>query len=201
MEKYLDKLIPFLKKWGFSLILFPFIWIVMEQFWMAIRVNIQFAVNYPYPMFVGPVMFIIDITSLIIHEGGHTLFGFFGWRFLAILGGSLLETLIPFLLFLTAWNKKQITLAQFSLFWTGFTWLEAAAYCYDAYDTKMPLIGGLGREAHDFMNMLSDLNILDKHEIIAWILYAIGVICFIGALAWPLMNKPEEPTFHLDLDL
>ena len=84
-----------------------FVWIILKQFWMAINVNILFAVQYQYPKGMGLIMFVVDNVSLLIHEAGHMIFGIFGWRFLGILGGTLLEILIPFLLFLTAWNKKQ----------------------------------------------------------------------------------------------
>ena len=201
MEAFIDRIIPLVKRWGFSLLLLPFIWISLEQFWMAIRVDILYAVNYPYPFFIWPIMFVIDNVSLIIHEGGHFIFGLFGWRFLGILGGTLMGLLIPFLLFLTAWSKKQFTLAQFSLFWTGFTWLETAAYCYDAVATKMPLIGDLPITAHDFRNLLMQTKLLNEHETLAWLFYTLGVICFVMALLWPLRNRPEPEMQYQNLKL
>ena len=179
----------------------PFIWILLEQFWLAITTNILLAVNYPYPFFIWPVMFVIDNVSLIIHEGGHTIFGFFNWRFLTILGGTLLECLIPFLLFISTWRNKQITLAQFSLFWLGFTWLEAAAYCSDAQYLNLPLIGGLPKSAHDFMNLLTMTDLILYSKEIAWTMYAVAVVCFIGTLLWPLTKRPELERIHLDLKL
>lgn len=201
MESFIDKSIPYIKKWGFSVLLFPFLWILLEQFWVALGKNIMFALDYPYPFFMWPIMFVIDNVTLIIHEAGHTIFGFFGWRFLTILGGTLLQILIPFLIFTSAWWNKQISLAQFALFWTGFAWLDSAAYCADAQQLKLPLIGGLPKSAHDYMNMLTQLDLITYSMQIAWLMYGIGALCFIGALLWPLTKRPELERIHLDLKL
>lgn len=191
IEAYIDRSLPFIKKWFFSFLLLIPTWVILEQFWMAIRHNILFAVDYPYPFFLWPFLFILDNLTLIIHEAGHTLFGFFGWRFLGILGGTLMQMLIPFLLFLSAWYKDQRILAQFSLFWLGFSWLDSAAYCADAYQTRLPLIGNLPVSAHDFSNMLTQLQIMDKYLTIAWTMYGIGFVILVAGLIWPLFKKKE----------
>lgn len=201
VEPYIDRSLPYIKKWFFSFFMLIPTWVVVEQFWMAIRQNILFAVNYPYPFFIWPLMFILDNLTLIIHEAGHTIFGFFGWRFLGILGGTLMQLLIPFMILISAWLKEQRILAQFSLFWLGFSWMDSAAYCADAYLTRLPLIGNLPRSAHDFLNMLSQLHILDKYLIIAWIMYGIGFLILILGLIWPLFRKKEYDFVNLSNQL
>ena len=42
----------------------------------------------------GGVLGFIHGIDLIFHEAGHVIFGFFG-QFLAVLGGSLMQVLIP----------------------------------------------------------------------------------------------------------
>jgi hypothetical protein len=201
VEAYIDRSLPYIKKWFFSFLMFIPTWVVIEQFWMALNANILFAVNYPYPFFIWPLMFVLDNLTLIIHEGGHTIFGFFGWRFLGILGGTLMQLLIPFLIFLSAWYKKQITLAQFSLFWLGFSWMDSAAYCYDAMFRNLPLIGNLPKSAHDFHNMLIDLNLINHYKTIAWIMFSIGFLILALGLLWPLFKKEELEYVNLSDEL
>ncbi|MFV1885053.1 MAG: hypothetical protein ACMZ7B_11235 [Balneola sp.] len=201
IETYIDNVIPFLKKWGVSMLLFVPGWILVEQYWVSFNTNILFAVNYPYPFFLSPIFFILDASTLLIHEGGHTIFGFLGWRFLTILGGSLMSWLIPFLIFVSAWYKNQRFVAQFSLFWLSYAWFSSAAYCMDAYHQNLPLIGNLPKSAHDYTNMLSMLNILDKYQTVAWIMFVISFIILILCMIWPLFEKKDLETIDLSMEL
>ncbi|MEO1023678.1 MAG: hypothetical protein AAFW89_14130, partial [Bacteroidota bacterium] len=185
MERFNEWLFPTLGNWWLSLLLVLPIWIVTEQFWVALTFNIMAAVNYPYPFFVSPLFFVVDYVTLIIHEAGHTLFGLFGNRLLTILGGSILEILLPFLIFLSGWMRKQRSVAQFSLFWLGFCWYDTAAYCVDAPFRLLPLIGDLPKSAHDFYNILTELNLMSESRTIAMIMFSIGFIAMIASLLYP----------------
>ena len=193
---FFDKILPKISKWWFSVFIFVPSWILAEQFWMALARNILMAVRYPYPPLMGILFFLMDNITLILHEGGHTIFGIFGWRFLTILGGTLMQILIPFLVFVSAWWKKQKVLAQFSLFWLGYAWVDTAAYCADAMFQDLPLIGNLPKSAHDFTNMLTMTGLLDSYRTVAWIIYVIGVLILILGILWPLFQRKES----VDLD-
>ncbi|MBO6524191.1 MAG: hypothetical protein JJ971_10230 [Balneolaceae bacterium] len=202
IEKYIDGVIPFIKKWWFSFILIVPIWITIERVVLALTENIMVAVNYPYPPLLGFFFLVIDNLDLILHEGGHTIFGFFGWRFLAILGGSLMAVLIPFLLFLTAWNKKQKILAQACLFQMGYSTFVSAVYCADAYHKILPLIGNDESKAgHDYANMLSHFYMVDKNMEVAWIIFAFGVLFLLLCLIWPLLYRRETEYVDLSKEL
>ncbi len=201
-EKYIERILPFLKKWWFTFLLIAPIWISIERVVLALTENILVAVNYPYPPLLGLVFFLIDTIDLMLHEGGHTIFGLFGWRFLTILGGSLMAILIPFLLFLTAWNKKQKILAQACLFQMGYSTFVSAVYCADAYNKILPLIGNDGSKAgHDYANMLSHFYIVDKNMEVAWIIFAFGVVFFLLCLIWPLFHSKESEYVDLSKEL
>ncbi len=191
LESVLDSALPIIKKWFFTFLLIVPGWIMVEQFWVALSKNIMFAVNYPYPFFISPLFFVVNTVTLIIHEAGHTIFGLFNWRFLTILGGSLMPWLIFFAITFSAWLKRQVYLTQFGLFWLSYSWFSAAAYCMDAYYQNLPLIGNLPKSAHDYTNMLSMLNILDKYETIAWIMFGIGVAIMILSFVAPLLKRKE----------
>ena len=200
-ENKFERALPYIKKWFFSGLLFIPTWIVIEQFWMALTANIFFAVNYPYPFFVWPLLWPLDNLTLIIHESGHTIFSFFGWRFLAVLGGTLMQMLIPFAVFATAWYKKQRFTAQFGLFWLGFSWMDSAAYCADAMYRNLPLIGGLPKTAHDFRNILISTNLLDHYMTIAWLMFIVGLLLLVLGLAWPVFERKDYDYVDLESEL
>jgi len=198
-DKIIDKSLSLLSRWWLSLILLFCSWFIIKQFWLAIDHNIFFAVNYRHVPGFSIIYFLMDTVTFIIHEGGHTIFGFFGWRFLTVLGGTLLQILIPFLIFVVSWRKNQLYISQIALYWLGFAWLDSSGYAADAYNQDLPLFGNLPKSAHDFLNMLSDLNILNHYKTVAWILFSIGVLILITGIVLPLLKR-EQPEYA-DLDL
>lgn len=196
-----DQIFGFLKKWWLSILLIFCSWFIIKQFWWALRFNVFFAVNYDHVALFNILYFLMDNLTLIIHEAGHTIFGLFGWRFLTILGGTLLQMLIPFAIFMVAWINKQQFTAQFSLYWLGFCWLDSAAYCADAFLRQLPLIGNLPKSAHDFNNMLSMTGLMDSYKTIAWIMFGIGILILLAGILWPLIQRKEIKTMNLDLNL
>lgn len=190
-----------LKDWGLSLILIFFSWFILKQFWQALTSNIFFAVNYNHPVLFSPLYFIIDSFTLFIHEAGHVVFGIFRRRFLTIAGGTLLQLLVPFGVFIYAFINKKTSAAQLALYWLGFGWLDTAAYCADAIYRQMPLLGGLPKSAHDFHNMLSQLDMLRYSEVFAWSMYAAGALTLLLSVLWPLFKPEEVHEVNLDLNL
>src|SRR5512138_3998988 len=60
------------------------------------------------PTFHPPfVLFVLDWINLFIHEAGHAFLKFFG-QFVYILGGSLVQVLLPALLALATWRQSQM---------------------------------------------------------------------------------------------
>lgn len=194
MKDVKEVALKLLKDWWFSLILLVPTLLVFHQFYLALARNILQAVNYEYPPVLSFLYFVLDTVTLFIHEAGHTIFAIFGWEFLAILGGTLLQLLIPFLIGISAWFNNQKVVLQFSLFWFGFSWLDTAAYCADAKFRDLPLIGNLPKSAHDFYNMLSQLELLESYRTIAWVFLIIGCVILLAALLWPLIgHKKTDP--------
>lgn len=189
MNRSYDDILPLARKWWFSLLLLSPVITVLKQYYFALSRNILMAVKYPYPGILKPFLIPLDFLTLFIHEAGHTLFGVFGWEFLTIAGGTLLQVLIPFVLLIsTIWNK-QMPAAQLSFFWLGFSWMSTAAYCADARWTDLPLIGNLPESAHDFKNLLTMTGLMDHYMTLAWIFYLIGLLCLGSALLWPLRDQ------------
>ncbi|HAW79816.1 MAG TPA: hypothetical protein DCX27_08925 [Balneola sp.] len=196
-----EKAFPFLKTYWFSIILIFWSWFIVKQFYMSLEYNILLAVSYKHVFGFSMIYFVIDNLTLIIHEAGHTIFGIFGWRFLTVLGGTLLQILLPFLLFIVSWRSRKIVVSQASLHWLGFAWLDSAAYCADAYTQDLPLIGNLPKSSHDFLNILSDMNILNHYKTISWVMFVIGCFILITGIALPYFSKKRTETVDLDLKL
>jgi hypothetical protein len=57
----------------------------------------------------------IDSANLVVHEGGHNLFGWFGPT-LGLWGGTLLQWLVPFLLAASFFSQRQVYGFVFCLF-------------------------------------------------------------------------------------
>ena len=71
-------------------------------------------------------------VNLTFHEAGHFLFGFFGNDTLAILGGSLNQCLIPFVVFLSFFYQRDRTGAAFALLWFFGNFIDVSIYMADA---------------------------------------------------------------------
>jgi hypothetical protein len=132
----------------------------------------------------GSLWFLVHSLNLLPHEAGHFLFHFFG-TFLTIAGGTILQLAFPCLFawyFLTNDGKWGL---QLSLLWLGQNFVDVSVYAADAQARSMPLIGGLGPEAHDWYNMLSMLGWLDRTPLVAGFLYACAFPVWALMLAVP----------------
>lgn len=127
-------------------------------------------------------------VNLVFHEAGHVLFMPFG-RFMTILGGTLGQWLIPFIVMCAFILKTRDTFgASIGLWWLGQSFMDAAPYINDARAGQLVLLGGVtGRDApgyHDWENILRDLGWLQYDHTIAGIVDAIGVVLMIASFLW-----------------
>jgi hypothetical protein len=127
-------------------------------------------------------------VNLVFHEAGHVIFMPFG-RFMTILGGTLGQWLIPFIVMCAFLLQTRDTFAaSFGLWWLGQSFMDAAPYINDARAGQLMLLGGVtGRDApgyHDWENILGDLGWLSYDHTIAGIVDAIGVAFMFMAFLW-----------------
>lgn len=201
LEELFHKSLPHIKKWWFSIVCIPFCWVLIHQYWMALNWEISFVWLYDHPLWLTPFFLFVDTFLLIVHEAGHTFFGLFGSRFLGILGGTLFEIMLPFLIFVYGWWNRNRIVGQLGLLLTAFAWIESAAYAADALARRMPLIGDLPKSAHDFYNLFSMNGVLEHHMTFAWGMYWIGILVLIIFLTWPLIEPQKVAHVDLELDL
>jgi hypothetical protein len=190
----------FLIKWWASIILLPYIFYTLHQVYLALNFNIFFAVNYEYPFPLWIIHLFVDNFLLIVHEAGHTFFGILGVRFITILGGSLFQILLPLAILAYFWINRNHIGMQFSFFLVGYSWLDVAYYAADGTARQLPLIGGLGKEAHDWYNLLFRMNALEYDMTLGVTFVIIGICCYLTALFIPLFYKNYEEV-NIDLNL
>ena len=147
-----------------------------------------------YAMDVGDADIMNSFMHLIvlpIHEAGHMLFMPFG-RFMSVLGGSLLQVLLPLVLMASfmfgfGGSRRDNFAAALMLWWAAVSIIDVAPYIWDAFDPKMMLLGGkTGAESdgHDWQNILGDLGLLKRAHLIAGIAHMLGLITMLVAYAW-----------------
>lgn len=129
-----------------------------------------FTQNIPWTVF--------DSADLLIHEGGHLIFGFAG-QFIQILGGSLMQTLMPILFAAYFAFKKSWYSLAFCVFWFGVNLISVGIYMADANTMVLPLLGGDGT-IHDWHYLFNQMNVLQNAEIIGATVRSIGALFIVG---------------------
>jgi len=127
----------------------------------------------------------IDSANLVVHEGGHNLFGWFGPT-LGLLGGTLLQWLVPFLLAAYFFTQRQVAGFVFCLFFFFENWLYTATYMADARAQVLPLVttGDPDFVEHDFYKIFSSLGVLNYDTKIAAVVRILGWLGMIGCVVW-----------------
>ena len=123
-------------------------------------------------------------ANLAFHEFGHIFFSPFG-HFMMILGGSLFQVLMPLGLMLVFMIKQRDNFAaSIMLWWSGQNFIDVSPYIDDAQYRALPLVGGGGEESHDWGNLLTMMNALEKTHTVAQASFNIGAVLIILALCW-----------------
>lgn len=129
---------------------------------------------------------LIHLPMVPIHEFGHVLFRPFG-EFLMLLGGSLFQVALPLVLggiFLV--KNRDPFAASVMLWWSAVAVMDVAPYIYDArFPQHILLTGRTGDTgAHDFIDVLGDLGLLNQAQAIGRGAHALGILAMLLALAW-----------------
>lgn len=130
------------------------------------------------------ILFMVHNVNLVFHEAGHWIFGVLGNETLMILGGSLNQVLIPLVVAVAFWARRDAAGFAFALFWMFENFLDVAVYMADARALELPLIGGLEEEAHDWRNLFMRWNLLAKDTLIAQYTRIIGWFGMFVVWAW-----------------
>lgn len=128
----------------------------------------------------GAILNFLHLINLVFHEAGHVIFGFFG-RFIAIVGGSLNQVLVPALCTAVFVHRKQLGSAAVTLFWTGESLVDVAVYVADGRAMALPLLAeGM---THDWNFILGNLGLLYAAEPLGRLTFGLGALAMLAALA------------------
>jgi hypothetical protein len=130
----------------------------------------------------------LHLPDLIFHEAGHFIFAMFG-QFMTVLGGSLLQFLIPVIAAVAFLRQDPPELfgAAICTWWAGQNLVDLAPYIADSRALQMVLLGGKTGaevEGHDWEFILTQLGLLHLDQLIGRWTHAIGIVIMIGSLAF-----------------
>lgn len=129
---------------------------------------------------------VLHLPNLVFHEAGHVLFGFFG-RFIAVLGGSLLQLLVPVVIAAVFVRQRHSFGAAIGVWWTGQNLLDLAPYIADARRLQMTLLGGRTGaevEGHDWEYLLMQMGWLHLDQSLGLAAHRLGLAIMAAALVW-----------------
>ncbi len=135
---------------------------------------------------------LIDNADLIIHEAGHMIFIPFG-SFMTILGGSLLQVLVPLIFAGYFMVHQQYFAISVMLYWAAINFINVSVYAGDALLMQLPLLTG-DEADHDWNQLLFQLGWLRHTATVSHVIFAIGIVCILIALAyaWHAIWYTEE---------
>ncbi len=127
----------------------------------------------------------IDSANLVVHEGGHLLFGWFGAT-LGLWGGTILQWLAPLLLAAYFFCERQPAAFVFCIFFFFENWLYTATYMADARAMVLPLVttGDSDYIEHDWNTIFTSLGLLAYDTRIAAAVRFVGWCGMLGSVAW-----------------
>lgn len=135
---------------------------------------------------------LLDDANLAIHEAGHVFFQPFGDP-LVVLGGSLLQVLVP-LAFVTYFLvRRDLFAASVVNAWLGASLGNLSLYIGDARAQALPLLGG-ENAIHDWWYLLIEWDLLPQDLAIArWVRMA-GALAFVVAVTGGVLfaKTPDE---------
>jgi len=129
----------------------------------------------------------IDNADLVIHEAGHFFFIMFG-RFLYTLGGTLMQIIIPALIYTYFHRNGYRTGSQVALLWLGQNFINISVYAADARARVLPLLGGK-KVYHDWNYLLGELGILQFDIQVGYFFLSLAVITFLISVFMPLIIR------------
>jgi hypothetical protein len=123
---------------------------------------------------------ILDYVNLIIHEGGHLFFSWFGYT-ITILGGTLGELLVPLLCVAYFFWQRETTGFAFCSFWFFENFPYIGTYMADARSAKLPLVGS---EESDWTILFGQWGLLVQDQKIGGTTRALGYLGMLVTVAW-----------------
>jgi hypothetical protein len=123
---------------------------------------------------------VLDYVNLIIHEGGHFFFSWFGDT-IRILGGTLGELLVPLLCAAYFFFHRETTGFTFSIFWFFENFPYIGTYMADARTAALPLVGS---GDSDWETLFTQWGLLAQDQKIGATIRILGYLGMLATIAW-----------------
>ena len=137
----------------------------------------------------------LHLPDLVFHEAGHLIFSPLG-QFMTVLGGSLMQVLVPVVCAIAFVRQEQPFGAAICVWWAGQNLVDLAPYIADARALQIVLLGGRTGaevEGHDWEFILTRLRLTHLDQAIGRVTHALGILVMIGALAFAATSlKPKD---------
>jgi hypothetical protein len=153
--------------------------------WFALAFYLLFLL---YAGFDRSGFLFLDYANLAIHEVGHPLFGIFasenqvGFGYtLAILGGTLLELMVPFACAVAFFFRHEVPGVAFCLFWFFENFLYIGHYMGTARSMDIQLVGS---GDHDWEILFTHWHILVHDQQIGHAAQAFGWLGMLAIVVW-----------------
>jgi hypothetical protein len=122
---------------------------------------------------------LLDNVNLVFHEAGHVIFGL-GGEFIGILGGSLMQVLIPVVCGAALLPRGDSFGVSLCGLWTGQSMVNVAIYVGDARQLALPLLGG-DHVIHDWNYLLGRLGLLEWDRFLAGMITLVAVLVILAS--------------------
>ena len=140
---------------------------------------------------------IVNYVNLIIHEGGHFFFSWFG-NTIMILGGTIGELLVPLLCAIYFFCQRETTGFAFSTYWLFENFPYIGTYMADARSAALPLVGS---EESDWTILFGQWGLLAEDQKIGTIMRTLGWLGMLATMIWVVnrvrhgeASKPPWPS-------
>jgi hypothetical protein len=138
---------------------------------------------------------LLDSVDLAIHETGHLVFGLFG-EFIGILGGTLMQLLLPIAFAISFYRKGDRHAATVAIWWVAQNLWSIARYIGDAQAQELPLVGA---GEHDWAYLLEETGLLEHDHVMALLVRIAGfLICAYSVMRGLIYARPRSATAPLD---
>jgi hypothetical protein len=119
----------------------------------------------------------LHLIDLVFHEAGHVVFSPFG-RFMTVLGGSLLQLLVPLICAGALLQREDRFGAAVCVWWAGQSLVDLGPYIADARALQLVLLGGYTGaevEGHDWEAILQTLGWLHRDRQLGYSAHYVGL--------------------------
>jgi hypothetical protein len=130
----------------------------------------------------------LHLPDLVFHEAGHLIFSPLG-QFMSVLGGSLMQVLIPVVAAVAFLRRDEPELfgASICVWWAGQNLVDLAPYIADARALQLVLLGGRTGaevEGHDWEYILTRLRMTHLDVTLGRITHAAGILVMVVSLVF-----------------